>query len=194
MARLLTVVEEAVASVAPPDPLDYFDPFKTFSGLDPGDRCLLFLGMDAGRTSENSVPGMIAWFGEFQRRLGTIPLAPDRFAATVFVLDWPPDQKPHPVALRDEREIGRLMAAGLCYRPKEEPFYAPGRGGLARSLRDDLRAKRLIPDQDVLELDEAFEPRAALDPDDPRFREALEYLGDPHMTWPPDVIRDLLRR
>jgi hypothetical protein len=193
MARLLTVVAEAVAVIEPPGPIDWFGDHGGTSELNPqGDRYSLFLGLDAGRTTENSVQQMLSWFGEFRRALEEVD--PERFAATVFVLDWPRDQDEFVVAITEDRDIDRLMTAGLCYRPKEARFYASGRGVLAESLRNDLQDKGLIPDQEVISLDEPVAPRPRSNPNDPHFQEALEFLGSGQLTWPTETIRELLRR
>jgi hypothetical protein len=193
MARLLTFVDEALASAEPPAPFTWFHSFGRPEELARGtDRFLLFLGFDADR-KENTVKRMLLWFDDFQCKLSKVD--PQRFAAMVFVLDWPhePGTQDSRAKLTDE-DVDRLMQAGICYRPKDKRFYTRRAGGLAEALRRDLLEKHLIPQHPEEELQESVAPRSTPDEQNPDVREALEFLGSPQFVWPADAVRELFRR
>ena len=192
MARLLTAVDEAVADQSDKDPFSWLTIHKgEYAPSSSGDRFLLFLGLDAGRKQENSIDQMLVWFSRFEKT--ALGFDSKRFAATVFVLDWPKGIKDHAPALRDDKDVDRLMEAGLYYRLKDPEIY----GNSNRSLRDalvmDLMASHLIPELPEMELSQAVDPREAPE-DEAIYRENAEFLGSQQMVWPKDTIERLLKR
>jgi hypothetical protein len=193
MPRLITVVDEVVANAKPPQPFDWFRAFDGAQPLGQDDRCLLFLGMDAGRTSDNSVDRMVEWFSDFSTSLKVVDMS--HFAAMVFVLDWPRDEEGRTPALGNESDIDKLVEAGFCYRPKEKKHYASDDRSLAESLRADLEEKGLISNRKVVEFEKtAVAPKKLPDPHDPVFQETLKFMGSDHFVWPDETIDELLRR
>jgi hypothetical protein len=193
MARLLTHVDEAIANGDPHEPFEWFRSFGPPEKLQRGqDRCLLFLGFDAGR-KENTVQQMLHWIGDFRKMLAEVD--PRRFAATVFVLDWPSQRGRNARAskLTDE-DIDRLMQAGICYRPKDERHYKKQVGGLAKALHRDLLAKQLIPEHREKSLEQPVSAKLAPDEANPEVREAMQFLGSEQFVWPPETRRELFHR
>jgi hypothetical protein len=195
MSRLLFTIAEARADREPPSPLDWFHfPYgflgSHFMRLKDKDRFLLFLGLDAGLKDINTVDAMVHWFSKFKGTIANID--PNRFSATVFVLDWPKDGTEYSSGSLKDWEIDRLMEAGIYYRPKDPKFYEKSTKSLADSLLDDLMENQLLPEQP--ELNEAVAPRPAPDLNDPIYRETIEFLGSQQMVWPDEAIHKLLGR
>jgi hypothetical protein len=120
---------------------------------------------------------------------------PRRFAATVFVLDWPvePGTETSESKLTDD-DIDRLMQAGICYRPKDERFYKKQIGSLAKALHQDLRSKRLIPEHGEESLEKPVPAKPAPDAENQEVREAMLFLGSEQFVWPSEAVRELFHR
>jgi hypothetical protein len=193
MPRLLTAVDEAVADHEPSEPFGWFRSHGDVHARSlKGDRCLLFLGIDAEKKHVNTVDRMLDWFKDFKAKL--VKIDPKQFSATVFVLDWPKGIEGHSPALPDYRDVDRLMGAGLYYRPKDPAFYGAAKKTLAASLVADLLANQLMPEKLDQDLADAVAPRPAPDESNCVYHETAEFLGSKQLIWPEDTIRRLLGR
>ena len=198
MARLLTHVDEVIANCDPREPFDWFRAYGSAKDLQrQEDRCSLFLGFDADR-KQNSVRGMVDWFTEFQAMLADIDQ--QRFATTVFVLDWSDECAREAAAsivresqLTDE-EIDELLDAGICYRVKDEQYSKKGTDGFVEALRQDLVSKRLIPGSAELTLGEPVPAKPAPDESIDEVRDTMKFLASGQFVWSNEDVRKLFQQ